>query len=268
MNKKTRQADLLQKIGPATIGVIMIVILTVIIFLVLAPANAIGTVSLPQAVQPVTISVAQVPPETPAALEPTSTTLPEPTGTPVATPTAAVTVAQVVATATPVPPTATPVPPTATPLPPLPGIEPRRLRIPNLGINAAVEQVGLDSKGRMDVPRNIWNVAWYKLGAKPGERGNAVIDGHLDGPYSPAVFWNLSKLVPGNRIYIQDDKGQEKVFEVFDVQTYPYDQAPLERIFGSSNDAQLNLITCNGTFDQKSANYDKRFVAYARMVNP
>jgi sortase A len=120
----------------------------------------------------------------------------------------------------------------------------------------------------MDVPRNIWNTAWYKLGYKPGERGNAVIDGHLDGQYSAAVFWNLSKLVPGNRIYVADDKGVEKVFEVYDVATYAYDQAPLDRIFGPSNDAQLNLITCNGSFDQKSANYDKRFVAYARLVNP
>ena len=263
MNKKPRQAEFLQKIGPATIGMIVIVVLAVIIFFVLAPANAIGTVALPQEVQPVTINVALAPTDTPAAT-PTSTPAPEPTATPIPTPTIPIPAA----TAVPIPPTATPEPPTPTPLPPLPGIEPRRLRIPNLGINAAIEQVGLDSKGRMDVPRNIWNVAWYKPGYKPGERGNAVIDGHLDGPYSPAVFWNLSKLVPGNRIYVQDDKGQEKVFEVFDVQVYPYDQAPLDRIFGASNDAQLNLITCNGTFDQKSANYDKRFVAYARLVNP
>lgn len=261
MNRKPRQLTLFQKLGPATLGMILIVILTGVIFLVLAPANAIGTVSLPQEVQPVTISVALAPVDTPV---PTSTALPEPTATPVA-PTPIVAAA---ATAIPVPPTATPEPPTATPLPPLPGIEPRRLRIPNLGINAVVEQVALDSKGRMDVPRNIWNVAWYKLGPLPGERGNAVIDGHLDGPYSPAVFWNLSKLVPGNRIYIQDDKGKEKIFEVFDTATYDFDKAPLDRIFGASNDAQLNLITCNGTFDQGTANYDKRFVAYARLVNP
>ncbi len=258
MDKKPRQTNLFQKLGPASIGAIMIVILTGIIFLVLAPANAISTVALPQEVQPVTINVALAPAET---VLPTTTPLPEPTVTP--TPASTLPPAS---SAAPLPPTATPVPPTATPLPPLPGIEPRRLRIPVLGINAAVEQVGLDNKNRMDVPRNIWNVAWYKLGPQPGQRGNAVIDGHLDGPYSAAVFWNLSKLVPGNKIYVQDDKGQEKVFEVFDIATYAFDKAPLDRIFGPSNDAQLNLITCNGTFDQGTANYDKRFVAYARLV--
>lgn len=262
MSKKPRQADLFHKLGPAGIGAIVIIVLTAIIFLALAPANAIGTVDLPQEVQPVTISVALAPVETPPDSPGPS---PEPTATPAPTATVAATVA---ATAAPALPTATPVPPTATPLPPLPGIEPRRLRIPNLGINAAVEQVGLDSKNRMDIPRNIWNVAWYKLGPQPGQRGNAVIDGHLDGPSSPAVFWNLNKLVPGNRIYIQDDKGQEKVFEVFDTAIYEYDKAPLDRIFGPSNDAQLNLITCNGTFDRRTANYDKRFVVYSRLVNP
>ena len=266
MSKQPRQPTLFRKIGPTAIGAITIVILAVIIFVVLTPASAIGTVALPQEVQPVTINAALAPTGTP---EPTSTPLPEPTATvaPALAPTLAPTLTAAPSTVQ-AAPTATPLPPTATPLPPLPGIDPRRIRIPNIGVNAAIEAVGLDGQGRMDVPRNIWNTAWYKLGYKPGERGNAVIDGHLDGQYSAAVFWNLSKLVPGNRIYIADDKGVEKVFEVYDVATYSYDQAPLDRIFGPSNDAQLNLITCNGTFDRKSANYDKRFVAYARMVNP
>lgn len=263
LNRKPGKTNFLQKLGPASIGAIMIVLLTTIIFLVLAPANAIGTVALPQEVQPVTINVALAPADEPTA---TPTPTPEPTASPTPTPEPTIATSTVAATNTPAPPTATQVPPTATPLPPLPGIEPRRLRIPNLGINAAIEHVGLDKENRMDVPRNIWNVAWYKLGPKPGQRGNAVIDGHLDGPYSPAVFWNLNKLVPGNRIYVQDDKGQEKVFEVYDVATYAFDKAPLERIFGASNDAQLNLITCIGNFDQRTANYDKRFVAYARLV--
>lgn len=263
MSKKPTQPTLFQKIGPVTIGAVTIVLLAVVIFLILTPANAIGTVSLPQAVQPVTINPSLAPTETPL---PTSTPLP--TATPEPTPTIAPTLTAA-PTTVPATPTATPLPPTATPLPPLPGVDPRRIRIPNIGVNAAVESVGLDDKGRMDVPRNIWNVAWYKLGVQPGQRGNAVIDGHLDGVSSAAVFWNLSKLVPGNRIYVADDKGVEKVFEVYDTAVYAYDQAPLDRIFGPSNDAQLNLITCNGTFDQKSANYDKRFVAYARLVtNP
>lgn len=253
MIRKTAQPAWHNLLGPASIGIAMMLILSGIIFVALSPANAIGTIALPQEVQPMEVRVAA------SSLEMIPIT-----PTPLATPL----------------PTSLPIEivgnsgirnsekllPTATPLPPLPGINPTRLRIPTLGINAAVEHVGLDKKNRMDVPVNIWNVAWYKLGPKPGERGNAVIDGHVDGPYTPAVFWTLNKLKVGQRIYIQDEQGQEKTFEVFDMVVYDYDKAPMDRIFGQSTDAQLNLITCTGDFDQKTANYNKRLVIYTRLV--
>ncbi len=243
------------------------VVLTIVIFIAMTPNNAIGTTSLPDDVHPIPVAVGPGPS---VAAVPTPTPMPVPTATPapIPTPTPAfkdqTNSVKVVPVATPLPdPTAVPEP---TPLPPLPGLVPTRLRIPNLGINAPIEHVGLDDKSRMDVPHNIWNTAWYKLGAKPGERGNAVIDGHLDGPYSAAVFWNLNQLKPGNRIFVQGDNNEEKVFEVYSVETYAYEEAPMARIFGKSDEAMLNLITCGGDFDQKTQNYNKRFVAYARLV--
>ncbi len=253
---------------PTIIGAIATIIVFSLFLLVLAPVSAIGIVSLPEDVKPVAVNFGSLTPEV-TIPSPTPTLAPAPTLTPTLappTPTAAASLAPTpVSTPTPTPePTIVPTP---TPLPPLPGIMPRRFRIPSLGINAYVEHVGLDSENRMDVPRNIWNVAWYKLGAKPGERGNSVIDGHVDGPNTPAVFWTLKNVQLGSKIYVQDDKGEEKVFEVFDTGIYPYDQAPLDRIFGGSTDAQLNIITCTGVFDQSSHNYDRRFVAYARLVD-
>ena len=257
MKQKSKRPGWYKILAPAIIGPIAAIILVTTVFIiVLSPANAVGTVSLPDEIKPVAIDFKALTPTTaPTATPAPTATLPPPTPAPTLA---------IQPTITPTPfPTVTPTP---TPLPPLPGIVPQRLRIPSVGINAYVEQVGLDKQNRMDVPRNIWNVAWFKLGAKPGERGNAVIDGHVDGPNTPAVFWTMRNLQIGGKIYVQDAKGQEKVFEVFDTGIYPYDQAPLDRIFGPSNDAQLNLITCTGTFDHTTANYDKRFVAYARLV--
>src|SRR5438128_2185263 len=66
---------------------------------------------------------------------------------------------------------------------------PTTIRIPAIHINARVESVGLDSEGHMAVPKVPANVAWYNLGPKPGEDGNAVIDGHIDTiTGEPAVF--------------------------------------------------------------------------------
>jgi sortase (surface protein transpeptidase) len=158
-------------------------------------------------------------------------------------------------------------PPASEELPVLPGIIPQKLRIPSLGINANVEKVGLDNEGRMAVPQNIWNVAWFKLGPQPGERGNVAIAGHVDGPNSPAVFWDLKKIELGSRIYVQDAKGSQKIFEVLEKTVYTVETAPLDRIFGKSAYPNLNLITCAGTFIPERGDYDKRLVVYARLLS-
>jgi|GEM_PF-1683281 len=186
---------------------------------------------------------------------------------------------------TPLPTTATLLPlPTLTTLPPvltLPAVAtlppatsvarrtliPSRIRIPTLSITTYVERVGVTKDGTMDVPKNIWNTAWFGDGGyKPGELGNAVIAGHLDAPGTKAVFWDLDKLKAGDKIYLTDTAGQEMTFEVESLQTYPYENAPLLTIFGPSPEARLNLITCRGTFDRATRNYNKRLVVFSRLV--
>ncbi len=161
-------------------------------------------------------------------------------------------------------PKSNPPPPTATPKPG-PGL-PLRLRIPAIGVNAAVEYVGVASDGTMAIPADEWDVAWFKKGYRPGSLGNAVIDGHLDWTHGPAVFWNLAKLNVGDAVYVSDDKGTERKFLVTDVVTYPYNNAPLTAIFGPSNTADLNLITCNGVYSKTAHNYNKRLVVYTTLA--
>jgi LPXTG-site transpeptidase (sortase) family protein len=147
-----------------------------------------------------------------------------------------------------------------------PGI-PAHLRIPAIGVNAAIERVGVASDGTMAVPVSEWDVGWYRRGYLPGSLGNAVIDGHLDWINGPAVFWNLAKLIPGDAIYVTDDKGVQRKFVVTTVVAYPYDNAPLNNIFGDSNQAHLNLITCSGDYSRTARNYNKRLVVYTMLAN-
>lgn len=142
---------------------------------------------------------------------------------------------------------------------------PTRLQIPKIGVDASIESVGLDNEDKMDVPKNPWDVAWYNLGAKPGETGNAVIDGHLDTQTSTAVFWNLGNVIPGDTMTVTDDKGNSFTFTVTAKQTYPYDQLPMNDIFGSSSKARLNLITCGGLFDRQARNYSNRVVVFSEL---
>ena len=70
--------------------------------------------------------------------------------------------------------------PTSIPSPlPTPNEVPSELIISKLKIHADVEQVGQTKTYEMDVPKNAAHVAWYVYGAKPGEEGNAVINGHF-----------------------------------------------------------------------------------------
>ncbi len=140
---------------------------------------------------------------------------------------------------------------------------PEKLTISALGINAPVEAVGLDAKRNMDVPKKPEDVGWYKLGYKPGEAGNAVFAGHLDWTNGPAVFWELNKVKPGDQITVTDNSNRTLTFEVTNKQNYPWNQFPVQDVFGSQGDSKLILITCGGTFDKPSQNYSQRIVVYS-----
>jgi sortase (surface protein transpeptidase) len=144
---------------------------------------------------------------------------------------------------------------------------PKYLTISKININSAVESVGLDSQGRMDVPKGADNVGWYNLGAKPGQKGNVVFDGHLDkATGEPAVFWNLKKVLPGDTIAVSDDQGQRYTYKVTQTKSYPWDNFPLQDVFGPTDKSRLNLITCSGAWDKQTQNYSTRTVVYSELI--
>lgn len=144
---------------------------------------------------------------------------------------------------------------------------PVKLIIPSISVDAEIERVGKTSAGKMAVPTNFTDVGWYKHGAFPGTVGNAVIAGHLDnGKGTPAVMNDLSELKIGDNVYVTNKDGQKLNFQVTGMSLYDYNDAPLDMIFGSSTKAHLNLITCDGVWDQSKKNYDKRLVVFTDFV--
>jgi len=140
---------------------------------------------------------------------------------------------------------------------------PMHLRIPEINVDADIEYVGLTSGGAMGVPKNQDNVAWFKLGQRPGEDGSAVIAGHYglkNGKGS--VFDSLHKLIKGDKLYIEDDKGKIITFVVREIKSYN-PQADATEVFNSSDGkSHLNLITCEGTWDKISKSYSQRLVVF------
>lgn len=146
----------------------------------------------------------------------------------------------------------------------IPGL-PTRLIIPKINVNANIQELGVNSNGDMDVPNNITDVGWFKLGSRPGEKGSAVIAGHLDGKNSKGVFANLNKLKEGDQLHIQDNNGKLFVFIIRESRIY--DPGYAEEIFNSNDSAHLNLITCDGVWDKNKKSYSKRLVVFADLKN-
>jgi LPXTG-site transpeptidase (sortase) family protein len=141
---------------------------------------------------------------------------------------------------------------------------PVRLKIPKINVDAAFEYVGLDPLGAMDAPKGPANVAWFDLGPRPGENGSAVIAGHYgrwkNGEGS--VFDNLNKLRKGDRVYVEDEGGVIISFVVRENRKYD-PEGDASDVF-SSNDGKshLNLITCEGVWDETEKSYSSRLVVF------
>ncbi len=145
----------------------------------------------------------------------------------------------------------------------VPGL-PLRLKIPKIHIDAEVEYVGLTSNGEMDVPKSTHNVGWYAPGIRPGDDGNAVIAGHYGWENGePSAFDELHKLHIGDRIYIEDDAGTVTSFVVRGNRRYEPSDAASDVFNATDEESHLNLIACEGEWDEVSQSYSKRLVVFA-----
>lgn len=142
-----------------------------------------------------------------------------------------------------------------------------RLVIPRVKIDAPVVTLGVDSEGVMEAPDNAWDSAWYDFSAKPGFGGNSVFSGHVDYiNVGKAVFWPLKDLQQGDEIEVRLEDGTVYKYAVSALQQYDAATAPVDQIVGPTPTDTVTLITCSGTFNTATRQYDKRLVVRAERV--
>lgn len=150
----------------------------------------------------------------------------------------------------------------------LPKSDPVRLRIPKIGIDTQLAQVGLLSNGHMEMPWDIGTAAWYKYSPTPGEKGPAVIVGHLDGANiinMAGIFYKIHELAPGDQISVIRADGTVANFKVLYLKQVPQDNFPTQEIYGNINYAGIRLITCGGTFDDATGHYNDNTVVFGAL---
>lgn len=144
---------------------------------------------------------------------------------------------------------------------------PVRLEIPKINVDTAIDYVNLTSQGDLAVPAGPANVGWYHQGPRPGEVGNAVMDGHFGyRDRIPAVFDNLHTLQKGDKLYVKDQKGLTTTFVVRELQTYKPDDYAAAVFRSSDGQAHLNLITCQGKWNQTEKSYSDRLVVFTDKI--
>ena len=121
--------------------------------------------------------------------------------------------------------------------------------------------------GTMQTPRRWENTGWYEPGPEPGERGPAVIAGHVDSTAGPAVFYRLRELRRGNLIRIRRADGSMLRFRVEGLERWPKSDFPTRRVFGRrTRISVLRLVTCAGNFDTSTGHYVDNTIVYAARV--
>jgi len=159
-----------------------------------------------------------------------------------------------------------PPPPTVTPTPAVPRSTPTDLTIPAIGVQAAFVTLGLHPDGSIQVPSDVRHVGWYRLGPSPGQIGPAIVLGHVDSARAGAgVFFQLGALRPGDSVTVTLADGRRITFDVFAVREYPKSVFPTAQVYGHTDDAQLRLITCGGSFDSATDHYQSNVVVFARL---
>jgi hypothetical protein len=138
-----------------------------------------------------------------------------------------------------------------------PRIVPDRLELPSLGVRAAVQPVGADRNGDLQIPTDVAAVGWYRFGPRPGDpAGSTVLSGHVDSAeQGRGAFFRLRQLQPGDPVVVHDSSGRVWRYRVVAREEWPKDEVPLERIFGRTGAPRLTLVTCGGGFREDVRSY-------------
>lgn len=143
---------------------------------------------------------------------------------------------------------------------------PPRLEIPAIKVRAHVAALGTTASGALDVPDNWSVVGRWRGGSRPGDRGVAVLVGHVDSQSRPAVFHHLGELQQGDLIRFVPRTGRTQEFVVVRKRRTSKQRFPTPEVYEETPRPTLRLITCGGEFDWSRGRYKDNVIVYAEKI--
>ncbi|ASR39519.1 hypothetical protein BAY61_20950 [Prauserella marina] len=143
---------------------------------------------------------------------------------------------------------------------------PVRVRIPGIDVDAPIVPLDTDAEGVLPPPPGNHLTGWWRAGPEPGERGPAVLAGHVDSYQGPAVFHRLADLTPGQRVLVDREDRTTVTFTVTRLERHAKDRFPTRSVYGDTPGSQLRLVTCGGEFDSLARRYLDNVIVYTQRT--
>jgi len=128
-----------------------------------------------------------------------------------------------------------------------------------------VRAVGLELDGQMEIPDET-EIGWYQYGATAGQPGATVLAAHVSWNRTNGPFAQLGRVEPGEQIEVTLDDGSVRRYEVTERALYGKLELPRERLWRTTGDETLVLITCGGDYNPDIRRYRENIVVYAVPV--
>ena len=143
---------------------------------------------------------------------------------------------------------------------------PVRLGIPAIGVSAPIIPLGVNGDGTTQTPESSTDTGWFAPGPEPGEKGAAVVIGHVDSYRGPGVFYHLRALRRGDRITVVLRDRRRVQFVVTGSTEAPKASFPTQLVFRRTKRPTLRLVTCGGLFDRSTHHYVDNYIVFAHLA--
>lgn len=148
---------------------------------------------------------------------------------------------------------------------------PRYLTVEKIGVNRTrILPMGVNARGELSTPNNIFDVGWYEASGKPGQGGTLIIDGHNGGPHALGVFKNLPNLEYGDIITVERGDGVVYKYKVVENKTVSLSESDAYMAVAARSPEpgkeSVTLISCTGEWSQQQRTYLSRQFVRAVLV--
>ena len=145
--------------------------------------------------------------------------------------------------------------------------EPVRLMVPAVGLEVALESVGVTADGQMEIPDDADRAGWYRHGPAPGDaKGSVVMAAHVDSKAGPGAFLALTEVAEGDEVVVVLADGTRAAYRIVGGEQVAKTDLAVDELFSRDGDPVLRLVTCTGEWSPRMGQYTDNLVISAVPV--